>query len=74
MFGRKVKELRLSKGMTQFDLATLMKTDTKQIGRIERAEINSSLEIISKLALCLEVDIKELFNFDHNGNQGSYHQ
>ena len=56
--------MRLSKGMTQFDLATLMKTDTKQIGRIERAEINSSLEVIHKLARCLEVDIKELFNFE----------
>ena len=64
LFGRRVKELRLSKGMTQFDLATLMKTDTKQIGRIERAEINSSLEVIYKLARCLEVDIKDLFNFD----------
>lgn len=64
LFGRRVKELRLSKGMTQFDLATLMKTDTKQIGRIERAEINSSLEVIYKLAHCLEVDIKDLFNFD----------
>ena len=56
--------MRLRKGMTQFDLATLMKTDTKQIGRIERAEINSSLEVIYKLAHCLEVDIKDLFNFD----------
>ena len=68
LFGRRVRELRISKGMTQFDLATLMKTDTKQIGRIERAEINSSLEIIHKLAHCLDVDVRELFDFDCNGN------
>ena len=68
LFGLRVKQLRLSKGMTQFDLATLMKTDTKQIGRIERAEINSSLEVINKLASCLDVDIRELFNFDCKGN------
>lgn len=61
----RIRQLRLDKGITQEDLADLLKTDTRQIGRIENAEVFTNLKTIIKIAVALEVDIKELFEFDH---------
>lgn len=63
-FGDKVRQLRLARKMTQFDLATLLKTDTKAVGRIERGEINTGIETAAKIANALNVRVKDLFDFD----------
>ncbi|MDN5214519.1 helix-turn-helix transcriptional regulator [Fulvivirgaceae bacterium BMA12] len=63
-FGKKVREIRLKRQLTQLDLATKLKTEPSQVGRIERAEISTSVSYAGKIANALEVPVKDLFDFD----------
>jgi len=58
--GRKLVEIREKLGITQEKLAELTKFDTRQIGRIERAETNTSISMIKALADKLNVGIEEI--------------
>lgn len=59
-FGEKVRELRISKGLSQEQLAELANVHRTYIGMIERAEKNITLVNIEKLAKALNVDIKKI--------------
>ena len=61
-FGEKVRELRKAKGISQEELADIAGLHRTYIGMIERAEKNITLINIEKLAIALNVDIKQLFN------------
>ncbi len=63
-FGKRLKELRLEKGITQEQLAENLGLSANYIGMIERAERSTSLLKVFKLAKVLEVKMSELFNFD----------
>ena len=60
-FGRRVRELRKSKGLSQEALATACGLDRTYIGGIERGERNVSLLNIEKISLALDVPARELF-------------
>lgn len=62
-FGNRLREIRLAKNLSQEMLANDADIPINQVGRIERAEISTSLNTIYKIAKALEVDIKELFDF-----------
>ncbi len=62
-FGDHLRKLRLSKNLSQEMLANDADIPINQVGRIERAEISTSLNTIYKIAKALDVDVKELFNF-----------
>lgn len=62
-FGNRLREIRLAKNLSQEMLANDADIPINQIGRIERAEISTSLNTIYKIAKALEIDIKELFDF-----------
>ncbi|GAA6772891.1 hypothetical protein AAGS39_36450 [Flavobacterium sp. CGRL2] len=51
------------KGMSQQDLADDCEIRKTQIGRIERAEINTTIKTLVKIANALDIEPKELFNF-----------
>lgn len=59
-FGKKVKEIRLGKDMSQADLANILNVHVTYISGIERGIRNMSLKNIEKLAKALRVSIKEL--------------
>lgn len=59
-FGEKVRELRISKKLSQEQLADLANVHRTYIGMIERAEKNITLVNIEKIANALKIDIKEL--------------
>lgn len=61
-FGNKIKELRKEKGLSQEKLANLAEIDRTYLPTIEKGERNVSIEIIEKLAIALDVKIKDLFN------------
>lgn len=61
IFGRRVKDLRKAKGMTQEELGRAAKMDYKHIGAIERGIKTSSFSAIEKLADALDVDYYQLF-------------
>lgn len=62
-FGARVQELRLSRGLTQEDLAEAVGVDRSYMGFIERGEKNATLDKIGKIAAALHVSLFELFKF-----------
>ena len=59
-FGLKVREQRKLKKLSQERLALLCNIDRSYMGRIERGEVNITLEKIYEIARALEIDPKEL--------------
>lgn len=60
-FGKKVRTLRLSAGLSQEQLANLCELDRTYIGGIERGERNPALKNIYRLAQALGISLSELF-------------
>jgi len=59
-FGKRVRELRKKKGLSQEGLALESGLDRSYVGGVERGERNISLENIGKLATALGVSISAL--------------
>lgn len=62
--GKRIVELRGQKGITQEKLVQLTGFELKQIGRIERGEVNTSISHIAKIAEALKVQPKDLLDID----------
>ena len=62
-FGKHLRMLRKAKGITQEELSFQTGIEFRQIGRIERGEINTGINSVFELAKVLEVEPKELFEF-----------
>ena len=60
-FGRRLRKLRTEKGLSQEALALDCDLDRTYIGGIERGERNVSLINIEKIAVALDVPVRELF-------------
>ncbi|MBF4426665.1 helix-turn-helix domain-containing protein [Vibrio anguillarum] len=58
--GKRIAKIRKSKGLTQDKLALLSEIDRSYVGRIERGEVNITLEKLYELADTLGCDAKEL--------------
>jgi len=65
-FGKKLKFLRESKGLTQEQLSEKLGMTQEFIARIETAKSNPSFITIFKIAKVLEVRPKELFDPEIN--------
>lgn len=61
-FGIYVRQLREKKHLSQQGLADDCNISTRQIGRIERGEMNTSLRTIIRIANALDVEPKDLLN------------
>ena len=61
--GGRVRFLREEKGMSQQDLALEADIPKTQVGRVERAENNTSLVTLNRIADALEVPLSHLFLF-----------
>ena len=62
-FGKQLRKIRTEKNLSQEMLANDANIPINQIGRIERAEISTSLNTIYKIANALGVNVIELFDF-----------
>ncbi len=62
-FGNNLRKLRLSKGLSQENLANDANIPINQIGRIERAEISTTINTLHTIATALEMPIIQLFDF-----------
>lgn len=60
-FGKRVRALRLEKGLSQEGLALTCNLDRTYIGGVERGERNVSLINIRKIATGLGVSLRDLF-------------
>lgn len=63
-FGKHLKQLRLSKNMSQIDLAYECNMEISQISRMERGILNTSISNIFVIANALKINHKELFDFE----------
>lgn len=61
--GIHIRQLREKKGLSQQDLADDCDIRKTQIGRIERAEINTTIKTLVKIANALDLEPKELLDF-----------
>lgn len=65
LFGRRLKELRKLKKLTQEQLAELVDLDPKQICRIENGGCFTTFETLEKIAKIFNVNISDLFYCEH---------
>ncbi len=60
-FGGHVRKLRLSRGLTQEDLAESSELSVDAIRRIERGAFSPSLDTLRKLCVGLDISLRTLF-------------
>lgn len=65
LFGKRLKEIRKQRGLTQEELAELCDMQTNSIGMIETGQRAVSFSTIEIFASRLQVDYNDLFNFDN---------
>lgn len=61
--GKRIKELRLAKNMSQEDFAFKCGLDRTYITSLERGKRNISLINLEKIANAFEMSLSEFFNF-----------
>jgi len=61
--GTHIRKLREKNNLSQQNLADISDLPKTTIGRIERAEINTTIRTLVKIANALEVEPKEILNF-----------
>ena len=68
--GNKIKEIRQSKGLSQLDVVGRMEgnIDATNISRIEAGRTNPTVYTLFRIAEALEVNPKELLDFDISQN------
>ena len=59
-FGKRVRKLRMERGLSQEKLAFISNMHRTYIGGIERGERNPSLKIIEAIAKALNIHMSEL--------------
>ena len=65
LIGRRIKELRKSKGLSHEKLAEKAETSPNYLSRMERGTENPTLDMLIKLSNALEVEMWEMFDFGH---------
>jgi transcriptional regulator with XRE-family HTH domain len=63
-FGKNLQRIRLEGKLSQEALSDIAEVPRSQIARIERGEVNPTINTIKRIADVLEVDISILFQFD----------
>jgi transcriptional regulator with XRE-family HTH domain len=59
-FGKRLREIRQDKGISQMELGDRINVTATYIGRIERGERSPSLPTIARLAHALSVSVADL--------------
>ena len=63
-FGRNIAKYRKAKNLSQNALAEIMDISREHIAKIETAKRGISIELLFKLADALDIEEKQLFDFD----------
>ncbi len=64
-FGKRVRELRKSKGLTQEHIAELISIEPPNVSKMENGLHFPQPDKIEKIANALGVEVCELFDFEH---------
>ena len=65
LLGKRIKELRKNKGLTQEQFAELIDIETCSLSGIESGRHFPSLPTLERIAIQLNVEIKTLFDYNH---------
>ena len=68
LFGKKIKDYRTQRHLTQAQLAELVNVDDKHISCIESGKNFPSADLIERFSTALNVEPKDLFEFYHLQN------
>ena len=60
-FGKRLKEIRLKKKLTQAELAEKIELSTNFVGMVERGLRNTSIEKLFSIAKALNITLEEFF-------------
>lgn len=60
LFGKKLRAKRKALGISQEKLALMTEIDRSYVGRVERGEVNITLEKLYQFAQVLQCDAREL--------------
>ena len=63
-FGKNLRRIRKGKGFTMESVANEAEIEYRQLGRIERGEINTTIISLLRIANVLKIEVKELFEFE----------
>jgi putative transcriptional regulator len=63
--GKNIARLRISKGISQAELARGCDKDPQSLNRLEKGRINPSIIYLQEIATELGVKVKELVDFDN---------
>jgi len=74
LFGKRIKELREKKGLTQEQLSELVEMDPRSLSRIETGSNFTTVEKLKKIAQILDVEVKDLFEFNLKKSKVNYIQ
>ncbi len=66
LLGARIKELRKSRGLSQNELSERIGIDAKHLSRIEVGNSYPSLDTLERISRALGVEIKDVFEFDHD--------
>lgn len=61
--GKRIKELREERKLTQPELGALIDKDYQVLGRIENGRVNPSSFLIYQIAMALKVSMSDIFDF-----------
>ena len=61
--GKRIKQIRAEKGLTQTELAHKAGKDSQSVERVENGKTNPSAYYLMEIAKALNVPLKELFDF-----------
>lgn len=63
LFGKRLKEIRKQRGLSQAQLAEMLNVDEKYISRLETSTSTPSFSMLIKISNALNVDLQNLFKF-----------
>ncbi len=62
--GKKIKEIRIKKGLSQSELANLSNKERQSYQRVEAGNVNPTVWYLYNLSCALNIDIREFFDQD----------
>ena len=69
LLGKRIRTLRRINDLSQEELAEKANMSGKYVGEIERGQANITVDILEKISTALDVEISELFDFQHEMNR-----
>lgn len=72
LIGKRVKEVRIEKGLSQAELAVRCKTSAQYLSQIENGKKQASLQILVTVSEVLGVSLNELLNGNQVNNPKEY--